>query len=113
VALSRRGCWSEALQAYAGAVQRRPRWPEARSAVAETLLAIGRPLDAAASAREALRLQPDLVAASETLARALAMTGRPEEAAAVILSVLRRDPRAADRPRFQEAWFEVVRDQQH
>lgn len=96
VFMARRGGADEgrAVADYRAALRRLPRLTEARFRLAEALLRLGRPDEAAAECRALLAYRPDHAAAERTLGQALAAAHRPEEAHGALRRAVALEPRS-------------------
>ncbi len=96
VFLARRGGADEgrAVADYRAALRRLPRLTEARFRLAEALLRLGRPDEAAAECRALLAYRPDHAAAERTLGQALAAAKRVGEAEAALRRAVALDRRS-------------------
>ena len=104
------GRWDEAADVHRGAVARRPQDGEAHRRLGAALLhGLGRPSDAEASLREAIRLGAVEARTWGDLALALAALGRPTEAVAAFDEALRLDPKFLDGRPGSRAAYEAAR----
>jgi tetratricopeptide (TPR) repeat protein len=87
------GRHAEAIELIRGALGIHGRYPLFHSNLAAVYLTVGRLVEAALHAREAIRLKPNLVDAYQNLGHALRRQAQFDEAAAAYQEALRLDPR--------------------
>lgn len=102
-ALAYQGRFSEAADAYSGAIELAPRITEYRLSYAATLVSAGRVAEAEAQLRAAMRLEPRSAPVRAALGELLASAGRTEEAAGEF-------ERAADLDRSRPEYRELARE---